>query len=373
MQVIILLAGQGKRMGDLTKDNHKSLLPISPQETFLSKMLHQLNEYPLDRVIIVTGYKNELIEQECAKFQLNFEIVHNEKYNEDTNIYSMHLALTKAKNDVPTVILEGDILLEDLALKQIIESSKNNKSIWFTKGRFEAPMYGGILHHNGEEQNIDDIKIVPQFEDTYADYDKLLGIMTIGASELDTFKTLVAEYIKKTIDQYYLIPWIENLKVLPCVSESLEEFKVDSVNRPEEYQELYDSLNNNDNVKDLVMVEVATLKEIEGYISERKDMLVDKITKEKIWVKPIIIEENGLILDGHHRFAVAKHLGLTKIPAVRVNYYDLKVWSLREEEKVDHDTVIERALKGEIYPNKTVKHDFNFILPECKIPLEELY
>ena len=34
MQVLILAAGQGKRMGDLTKNNHKSLLMVNETESF---------------------------------------------------------------------------------------------------------------------------------------------------------------------------------------------------------------------------------------------------------------------------------------------------------------------------------------------------
>ena len=48
---------------------------------------------------------------------------------------------------------------------------------------------------------------------------------------------------------------------------------------------------------------------------------------------------HNLILDGHHRFQVAKRLGLRTIPAVLVNYAKIDFWSLREEEVVDEHTI----------------------------------
>ena len=98
MQVIILAAGAGSRMGSLTKDNHKSLLKISDQESFLSKLLHQLNEYEIEKVIIVTGYLSDKIEKVVGQFQFNYRLVHNSRYKDDINIYSMKLALDQLSN-----------------------------------------------------------------------------------------------------------------------------------------------------------------------------------------------------------------------------------------------------------------------------------
>ena len=69
----------------------------------------------------------------------------------------------------------------------------------------------------------------------------------------------------------------------------------------------------------------------------------------------------------------AKRLGLARIPAVRVNYGDVSVWSLRKEIKVSQKRVEKAVLKdGTIYPYKTVKHKFPFDVPDIHIPLEEL-
>ena len=101
MQVVILAAGTGSRMGEITSNNHKSLLPINDNDSFLSHLLHQLNEYQLSKVVVVTGYLSGLIEEVVEKFQMNIEVVFNEKYKQDTNIYSMKLALDNLTNKEP--------------------------------------------------------------------------------------------------------------------------------------------------------------------------------------------------------------------------------------------------------------------------------
>ena len=77
-------------------------------------------------------------------------------------------------------------------------------------------------------------------------------------------------------------------------------------------------------------------------------------------------------MDGHHRFEAAKELGLAKIPAIKVDYQDIPIWSLKKTEIVNKKLVREKALKGDIYPNKTVKHRFPFKIGLCNLPLNTL-
>lgn len=374
MQVIIMTAGRGSRMRPLTDKVHKSLLPIGEHENFLSRMLHHLNEYEISKVVIVAGYLSSDIENVVNQYELNAEVVINDKYKDDTNIYSMKLALDKLNLNETVIILEADIYLDDLALRDIIYESQSDKSIWFTKNIFNSKQYGGILKCD-KISNILDIQIVPKYQDIYSDYYKLLGIMTIGKNEIAKYKELVNKYVTQTIEQYYLIPWIENLSELPCISCNLGEYLVESVNKPEEYHIFVDFLQNKlYKEENIVLVNPNILLDIEEYIPERKDALKEKILKDGLWTRPIIIEKNyNLVLDGHHRFNIAKELGMTQIPAVLVDYKNIEIWSLKNSEKVNKELVIAKAKVGNIYPNKTVKHKFEFKVPSCKYNIAELY
>lgn len=123
------------------------------------------------------------------------------------------------------------------------------------------------------------------------------------------------------------------------------------------------------------MVEVDQLKHIEGFSRKRVLWLKDKIVREGVWNKPVALD-NGhcLVLDGQHRMEVALAIGLKWIPAVKYEYAAVKIWSLRpRQHEFDWEIVVKRALAGDIYPYKTVKHEFPTPVPLCNLKLEELY
>ena len=372
MQVVVLAAGIGSRMGQLTSNNHKCLLPINDNDSFLSHLLHQLNEYQLSKIVVVTGHLSDLIEDVVKKFQMNIEVVFNKKYKQDTNIYSMKLALDNLNDDEPIVIFEADTYIDEIALNTIMKESEKNNSVWFTKGIFNKSQYGGILKDDNES-NVTDIRIVPEYLNRFVDYKKLLGIQTIGPKEVIPYKELLNSYVKKTLAQYYLIPWIENLNILPCLSFDLSRNTIESVNNENEYKLFVEKLRENQNTVKIELVPIKLLKPIENYIQKRADMLFEDILSYNFWTKPVVVEKDHfLILDGHHRFNVAKRMGLKKIPVVFTRYSDLDVWSLRKDEFIDVKTIINRAKNNDIYPNKTVKHKFPFSVPNCKIKISNL-
>ena len=56
MQAIILAAGMGKRLGQFTKDNTKCMVKVNGV-TLIDRVLNQLKKLNLNRIVIVTGYK----------------------------------------------------------------------------------------------------------------------------------------------------------------------------------------------------------------------------------------------------------------------------------------------------------------------------
>ena len=58
MQAIILAAGMGRRLGEYTKDNTKCMVPVNGVR-LIDRVLNQLSELDLKRVVIVVGYKGK--------------------------------------------------------------------------------------------------------------------------------------------------------------------------------------------------------------------------------------------------------------------------------------------------------------------------
>lgn len=121
------------------------------------------------------------------------------------------------------------------------------------------------------------------------------------------------------------------------------------------------------------MINPARLRHIEGFSARRVSWLRKKMMLEGRWIKPIALDdEHNLVLDGQHRMEVALTLGLKRVPAVKFPYADVEVWSLRPKYSFTWKEVVARAVAGDIYPYKTVKHRFPQELPSCDFALRDL-
>ena len=93
MQAVILAAGMGKRLGDLTKGNTKCMIQVG-HETLISRLLHQLDKQSISRIVLVVGYKAQELKDYLATLSFNtpIEFVENTVYDQTNNIYSLYLA-----------------------------------------------------------------------------------------------------------------------------------------------------------------------------------------------------------------------------------------------------------------------------------------
>ena len=197
--------------------------------------------------------------------------------------------------------------------------------------------------------------------------------MSISKSEFLNYKNYLDTDVKENIKQYYLIPWIKNQKRLPALSYNLGNKEVVSINTYDEYVAYRNRKIDKITTKRYVLIDIGDIHPIEDHINNRVKLIKEKIEMDGKWIKPIIIDRDDyLLMDGHHRLEAAKLMRLKKLPAVKLNYEDVEIWSLKENEVVTKSLVRKRALAKNIYPNKTVKHYFNFCIENCDIPINEL-
>ena len=93
MQAIILAAGMGKRLGNLTANNTKCMLEVNGTR-LINRALDTLVEMHINRIIIVVGYsKDNLINHIGYNYKgVDIIYVNNSIYNKTNNIYSLFLA-----------------------------------------------------------------------------------------------------------------------------------------------------------------------------------------------------------------------------------------------------------------------------------------
>ena len=129
MQAIILAAGMGKRLKELTQDNTKCMVKVNGVR-LIDRMLSQLARNGIDRTILVTGYMGEKLRKHVGiKWDgMRIDYVENPVYDKTNNIYSLALAADELEKDV-TILLESDIILEDSILEKVIASPYQNVAV----------------------------------------------------------------------------------------------------------------------------------------------------------------------------------------------------------------------------------------------------
>ncbi|MDZ4784713.1 MAG: ParB N-terminal domain-containing protein [bacterium] len=76
--------------------------------------------------------------------------------------------------------------------------------------------------------------------------------------------------------------------------------------------------------------------------------------------KPILVDSKEfIILDGHHRCAASKCLGLCKIPCILVDYLSdnrIKVSSWKADTDISKEKVLSAGITGNLLEPKTSRH-----------------
>ena len=129
---------------------------------------------------------------------------------------------------------------------------------------------------------------------------------------------------------------------------------------------------------DVQLVLVEWLKPHEEIKVKARDKLLDMTKRWGGYTKPLLVDMNtGAILDGHHRLSVARELGLSKIPAICLNYLSseeiiLELWPSSVLESITKSMVIDMCESDDLFPPKTTKHTTIFDLPPILVSLDEL-
>jgi CTP:phosphocholine cytidylyltransferase-like protein len=236
---VLLAAGQGKRMRGLGDDTPKSLLPIAG-EPFAVRLVRQAFEHGISDITVVVGYRADFVQQTLASAAPGpLRFVRNERYAEDVNIHSLSLALEADR--APCLVVEADIWLADSAWDEMLAPDDAQRSVWYTRGRFNSQQVGGILSA-GPDRRISDLRVVPAYEPKYGAYDKLVGITKIGPEQAEPFFRLLTAARDRDLRQYWLAPWIDNLAALPCYARDVGSARAVSVNTPDEYRALQEQV-----------------------------------------------------------------------------------------------------------------------------------
>lgn len=203
MKAIILTAGLGNRMRPLTDTIHKTLLKIG-DETIIERIIKGLLANRIKDIVIVTGYFADTLKDYLLSGypQINFTFVHNARFRETNNIYSLALAMNSIEIDDDILLIESDLIYENNVIRRIINSPYANVAL---VDKFRSGMDGTVVTvANAVITNI----IPPHLQDANFDFSdkyKTLNIYKFSKEFCTkTFRKLLT-YYNQTIDDncYY--------------------------------------------------------------------------------------------------------------------------------------------------------------------------
>lgn len=124
MKAIILAAGVGKRLWQITQHRPKCLIEIGGQ-SLLRRYLMTLASVGIRRADIVVGYKQEMIRAAVAAddcgVKVNFVV--NDEFHRGS-ISSLWIARTALDDDV--IVMDADVLFHREILRRLVESPYEN-------------------------------------------------------------------------------------------------------------------------------------------------------------------------------------------------------------------------------------------------------
>ena len=160
MQAIILAAGMGKRLKDLTKNNTKCMVKVNGI-TLVERMLRQIDRQHLSRIVIVVGYEGRKLMDYINSLDIHTPVIYvnNLIYDKTNNIYSLALAKDYLCQD-DTLLFESDLIFEDSVIEALLDDRRDTLAL---VDKYQSWMDGTCMKLN-EDDSIQKFVTAKQFK-----------------------------------------------------------------------------------------------------------------------------------------------------------------------------------------------------------------
>ncbi|AEA47441.1 phosphocholine cytidylyltransferase family protein [Archaeoglobus veneficus] len=223
MKAVILAAGMGRRLGEHSGGVPKPLVEVNEKPVLAYTLTSLVNEGIHD-VIIVTGYNASAVRKFVSTFSdLNVRYVHNERYDETNNIYSVYLAKREVDGR-SFLLLNSDVLFHPGILRALIKSEKEGVvlSVDFKKELGEEEMKvrvedGRILEiskeippEKADGEYIGLTRIDSKYSSAFFDaVENVLQTAGSGVFYEEAFQRMIDDGKMLTFEDTEGLPWIE--------------------------------------------------------------------------------------------------------------------------------------------------------------------
>ncbi|MBQ3165600.1 MAG: aminotransferase class I/II-fold pyridoxal phosphate-dependent enzyme [Lachnospiraceae bacterium] len=190
MQAIILAAGMGKRLKELTSEATKCMVKVNGV-AMIDRMMGHLDKLGLSRIVVVVGYEGQKLMDYIDALGVSTPIVYvdNNVYNKTNNIYSLYLAKDYLVQE-DTILLESDLVFEEAVLHRLINHPYPSLVL---VDKFESWMDGTVVTLD-EQDNIQSFVAKREFDFRRID---------------EYYKTVNIYKFSKEFSELYYVPFLE--------------------------------------------------------------------------------------------------------------------------------------------------------------------
>lgn len=184
LTALILAAGYGSRISDVTTDP-KSLLKINDR-ALMDWHFDALKAVGISNVVVVTGYKREVLEDYLTKFKKDFDIhfAVNDDYRIKGNTYSFFYGLEKTHGDF--LLFDADLIYDPKILKSFVEDPSQNQILVGESSIDDIESAKAMVDQSGfVRMTIDKRAVTPEEMDRYRFVGEAIGILKFSKTYRD--------------------------------------------------------------------------------------------------------------------------------------------------------------------------------------------
>jgi len=211
-KVILLVAGEGKRLRPYTLDRPKCMVKVDGI-SLIDRQLAVLKSEGLDDIVMIGGYKSDMLKIDGVKLKLN------PRYYETNMVWTLFSAEEELQGDV--IISYGDIVYSRKILQALLESTadisvtidKEWEGYW--RARNENPLNDAETLKLREDLTISEIgqkpKTLDEIEGQY------MGLMKFSADGIKQIKEIFhtvlnrGELLGKPIENAYMTDLLQSV------------------------------------------------------------------------------------------------------------------------------------------------------------------
>ena len=210
MKALILNSGLGHRMGVLTSEHPKCMTEISHKNTILSRQLRQIADAGIKKVVMTTGYYDQVLIEYCnfLNLPIKFTFVNNPLFDKTNYIYSIYCAKEYLQDD-DIVLMHGDLVFENIIFDEVVNSEKSvmtvSSTIDLPEKDFKAVIKDGKIVKVGIEFFNDAMAAQPLYKINKEDWNVWLDKI-IQFCENDNRKCYAENAFNEVSDAFNIYP-----------------------------------------------------------------------------------------------------------------------------------------------------------------------